>query len=117
MLPVYQLQGELQSHHISTAQTAGTGWGICRRTRKRFTGMARPCAHNAACPHLQRGVDGREQVTTVPRRQARGGHVACAPAGGRVSDPSTEVKTPARDKQRCVQSGLANASQAWRART
>jgi hypothetical protein len=36
---------------ISTAQTAGTGWGICGRTRKRVTGMARPCAHNAARPH------------------------------------------------------------------
>jgi hypothetical protein len=99
----------------------------------------------------------REQVTTVPRRQARGGHIACAPAAGRVSDPSTEVQTPARDKQRRVQprcprpdqlspassahrggraapspllrasarlrrrarngAGLANASQAWRART
>jgi hypothetical protein len=45
----------------------------------------------------------REQVTTVPRRQARGGHIACAPAAGRVSDPSTEVQTPARDKQRRVQ--------------
>ena len=78
------------------------------RARARTTRHARtcppcPCAHNAARPHLQRGVDGREQVTTVPRRQARGGHVACAPAGGRVSDPSTEVKTPARDKQRRVQ--------------
>ena len=28
-----------------------------RRARKRVTGMARPCAHNAARPHLQRGVD------------------------------------------------------------
>jgi hypothetical protein len=37
----------------------------------------------------------REQVTTVPRRQARG-DIACAPAAGRVSDPSTEVQTPAR---------------------
>ena len=33
----------------------------------------------------------REQVTTVHRRQAGGGHVACAPAAGRVSDPSTHV--------------------------
>ena len=75
--------------------------------------MARPCAHNAARPHLspvpvraQRGTPApatlmaREQVTTVPRRQARGGHVACAPAAGRVSDPSTEVQTPARDNHR-----------------
>ena len=33
----------------------------------------------------------REQVTTVHRRQAGGGHVACAPAAGRVSHPSTHV--------------------------
>ena len=42
----------------------------------------------------------REQVTTVPRRQARGGHVACAPAAGRVSDLSTEAQAPARDNHR-----------------
>ena len=42
----------------------------------------------------------REQVTTVPRRQARGGHVACAPAAGRVSDFSTEAQAPARDNHR-----------------
>jgi len=41
----------------------------------------------------------REQVTTA-RRQARGGHVACTPAAGRVSDLSTEVQTPARDSHR-----------------
>ena len=40
------------------------------------------------------------QVTTAPRRQARGGHVACTPAAGRVSDLSTEVQTPARDNHR-----------------
>ena len=33
-----------------------------------------------------------EQVTTAPRRQARGGHVACTPAAGRVRDLSTEVR-------------------------
>ncbi len=33
----------------------------------------------------------REQVTTVHRRQAGGGHVTCAPAAGRVSHPSTHV--------------------------
>jgi hypothetical protein len=80
------------------------------RARARTT---RPCAHNVARPHLspvpvraQRGTPApatvrqlmaREQVTTVPSQQARGGHVACAPAAGRVSDPSTEVQTPARD--------------------
>jgi hypothetical protein len=32
------------------------------------------------------------QVTTAPRRQARGGHVACTPAAGRVRDLSTEVR-------------------------
>ena len=74
-----------------------------RTTRHNRTCPPCPCAHNAARPHLQRGVDGREQVTTVPRRQAREGHVACAPAGGRVSDPSTGLRTPARDKQRRVQ--------------
>ena len=42
----------------------------------------------------------REQVTTVPRRQARGGHVACAPAAGRVSDLITEAQAPARDNHR-----------------
>ena len=42
----------------------------------------------------------REQVTTVPRRQARGGHVACAPAAGRVSDFSTEAQAPARQSPR-----------------
>ena len=40
------------------------------------------------------------EVTTVPRRQARGGHVACAPAAGRVSDLSTEAQAPARDNHR-----------------
>ena len=42
----------------------------------------------------------REQVTTAPRRQARGGHVACTPAAELVSDLSTEVQTPARDNHR-----------------
>ena len=42
----------------------------------------------------------REQVTTVPRRQAGGGHVACAPAAGRVSNLSTEAQAPARDNHR-----------------
>ena len=42
----------------------------------------------------------REQVTTVPRRQARGGHVACAPAAGQVNDPSPEVQTPSHDNHR-----------------
>jgi len=35
----------------------------------------------------------REQVTTVPRRQAGGAHVACAPAAGRVSDPSASARS------------------------
>ena len=34
----------------------------------------------------------------LPRRQSRGGHVACAPAAGRVSDLSTEAQ--ARDNHR-----------------
>ena len=42
----------------------------------------------------------REQVTTVPRRQAGGGHVACAPAAGRVSNLSTEAQAPVRDNHR-----------------
>ena len=59
----------------------------------RVTGMSRPCAHNAArqpmpvpsttrhartCNRAAVGQMVLEQVTTVPRRQARGGHVACA---------------------------------------
>ena len=47
-LPLRPRSGALTAApRISTAQTAG----ICRRTRKRVTGMARPCAHNVARPH------------------------------------------------------------------
>ena len=51
------------------------------RARARTTRHARTC-NGATVEYMS-----REQVTTVPRRQARGGHVACAPAAGRVSDP------------------------------
>ena len=88
-----------------------------RQARKRVTGMARttrhtrtcppcPCSHDAARQHLQRcnrGVDGPGAGDDGPPAAGGGGHVACAPAAGRVSDPSTEVQTPARDKQRRVQ--------------
>ncbi len=86
----------------------GTGCGICRRTRKRVTGMAHPCAHNAARPHP---VPRARASTTNHARTCNGatpapatvrpwGHVACAPAAGRVSDSSTEEQTPARDNHR-----------------
>ena len=60
----------------------------------------------------------REQVTTVPRRQAGGGHVACAPAAGRVSDFSTEAQAPARDNHRGQDGAcrFTHTSQACRAR-
>jgi len=39
----------------------------------------------------------REQVTTVPRRQARGGgHVACAPAAGRLRAATRALRSRAR---------------------
>ena len=112
--------------HLHATITAGKGWGICRFTHTsqdhrraapvRAQRGTQPRHPKAPCeatavktawawtsPHLQRcdrGVEAREQVTTVPRRQARGGHVACAPAAGRVSDFSTEAQAPARDNHR-----------------
>jgi hypothetical protein len=47
-----------------------------RRARKRVTGMARPCAHNAARPHLQqcdRGVDGPGAGDDGPTAAGGGG--------------------------------------------
>jgi hypothetical protein len=54
-------------------------------------------------PHLQRcdrGVDGPGAGDDGPPAAGEGGHVACAPAAGRVSDFSTEAQAPARDNHR-----------------
>ena len=71
---------------ISTAQTSGTGWGICRRTRKHVTGMGKrvtgralPSAHNAARPPpmpvpAQRGTTAPATVRPWGRAQ---GEVSC----------------------------------------
>ena len=54
-------------------------------------------------PHLQRcdrGVDGPGAGDDGPPAAGEGGHVACAPAAGRVSDFSNEAQAPARDNHR-----------------
>jgi hypothetical protein len=54
-------------------------------------------------PHLQRcdrGVDGPGEGDDGPPAAGEGGHVACAPAAGRVSDLSTEAQAPARQSPR-----------------
>jgi hypothetical protein len=52
MLPAHQLQGELAipAHQHDPSASAR----LRRRARKRVTGMALPCAHNSARPHLPR---------------------------------------------------------------
>ena len=54
-------------------------------------------------PHLQRcdcGVDGPGAGDDGPPAAGEGGHFACAPAAGRVSDLSTEAQAPARQSPR-----------------
>ena len=83
------------------------------------TGVPRPSAHNAAptpesslrghrsqnrvgsdvaSPATVRpcGVHGPGAGDDGPPAAGEGGHVACAPAAGRVSDLSTEAQAPAR---------------------
>ena len=88
MLPEYQLKGELvisvpRHRHPRATITAGKGWGIWRFTHTSQACRARPrtTRHARTCNGASVEYMAREQVTTVPRRQARGGHVACAPAG------------------------------------
>ena len=112
--------------HPRATITAGKGWGICRFTHtsqdhrraapvraQRGTHPRTPKAPCAATkvktawartsPHLQwcdRGVDGPGAGDDGPPAAGEGGHVACAPAAGRVSDLSTEAQAPARDNHR-----------------
>ena len=112
--------------HPRATITAGKGWGICRFTHTsqdhrraapvRAQRGTQPRPPKAPCeatavktawartsPHLQwcdRGVDGPGAGDDGPPAAGEGGHVACAPAAGRVSDLSTEAQAPALDNHR-----------------
>ena len=107
-LPLHPRIGtaERRPHRCSGHQHGSDG-GLANasqawRARARTTRHARtcppcPCAHNTARPHLQqcdRGVDGPGAGDDGPPAAGEGGHVACAPAAGRVSDLSTEAQVP-----------------------
>jgi len=89
-LPLRPCSGALTSApRISTAQTAGTGWGICSRTRlqtrhrhgapvraQRGTPAHARAQHNEARPHLQpcgSGVDGPGAGDDGPPAAGEGG--------------------------------------------
>ena len=72
---------------------------------------SRPCPHNEARPHLQRcdrGVDGPGAGDDGPPAAGEGGHMLPA------HQLQGELAIPAH--QHGSDGGLANASQAWRAR-
>jgi len=113
MLPAHQLQGELaisvpRHRHPRATITAGKGWGtVCAQRGTQPRPPKAPCEATAVktawartSPHLQqcdRGVDGPGAGDDGPTAAGEGGHVACAPAAGRVSNLSTEAQAPARD--------------------
>ena len=86
--------------HVASAPAAGRGSDpsasarLRRRARKRVIGMARPCSHNTARPHLQlcnRGVDGPGAGDDGP--PAAGGGGTCLRTSCRASEPSKYTRT------------------------
>ena len=55
---------------------------------------------DVASPATVRPWDGPGAGDDGPPAAGEGGHVACAPTAGRVSDFSTEAQAPARDIHR-----------------
>ena len=107
-LPLHPRIGaaERRPHRCSGHQHGSDG-GLANasqawRSRARTTRHARTCppclcSHNAARQHLQRcdrGVDGPGAGDDGPPAAGGGGaNVACAPAAGRVSDPSASARS------------------------
>ncbi len=92
-MPAHQLQVELAIPAYQHDPSASAR--LRPRARKRVTGMARPCAHNAARPHLQRsdrGVDGPGAGDDGPPAAGRGG-TCCLRTSCRASSSSQDTRT------------------------